>query len=45
VLLATIGMLTANVFVSDGHDPRLWVLLALGPALLAAALPPRRPAG
>ena len=45
VLLGAIGMLTANVFVSDGHDPRLWVLLALGPALLAAALPPRRPAG
>lgn len=42
-LLAAIGMLTACVFVSEGHDPRLWVLLAFGPALLAAAQQPRRP--
>jgi O-antigen ligase len=37
VLVATIAMLAAAVFVSAGVDKRLWILLALGPALLALA--------
>jgi O-antigen ligase len=40
VLVGTIGMLAASFFLSDGSDPRLWVLLALGPALLALASKP-----
>jgi O-antigen ligase len=36
-LVGTIGFLAASFFLSDGSDPRLWVLLALGPALLALA--------
>jgi O-antigen ligase len=41
VLLGAIGMLAADVFLSGGHDPRLWILLALGPALLAASRQPK----
>jgi len=41
VLLALVGMLTALVFISYGHDSRLWLLFALGPALLAISA--RRP--
>jgi O-antigen ligase len=37
VLVATIAMLAAGVFVSAGVDKRLWILLGLGPALLALA--------
>jgi O-antigen ligase len=37
VLVATVGMLAAAVFVSIGSSPVLWLLLALGPALLAYA--------
>jgi O-antigen ligase len=37
VLVATIGMLGAAVFLSAATDKRLWLLLALGPALLATA--------
>lgn len=33
VLIATIGMLAAMFFISNPYDPRLWVLLALGPVL------------
>ena len=33
VLIATIGMLSAMFFISNGTDFRLWVLLALGPVL------------
>ncbi len=36
-MMGTIGMLTAIVFFSDGDDWRLWILLGLGPALLALA--------
>jgi O-antigen ligase len=35
--VATIGMLTASTFISNATDKRLWIVLALGPALLAAA--------
>jgi O-antigen ligase len=35
--VAMIGFLTASLFVSDGTDKRLWIILALGPALLGAA--------
>jgi hypothetical protein len=37
VLVAGVGMLVSGVFISAGVDRRLWALLALGPALLAAA--------
>jgi O-antigen ligase len=37
VLVGMIGMLAASTFISDGNDQRLWLLLALGPALLAVA--------
>jgi O-antigen ligase len=37
VLVGAIGMLVAVVFVTDGDDLRLWILLGLGPALLAIA--------
>ena len=37
VLMGTIGMLVALFFISDGDDLRLWVLLAMGPALLTLA--------
>jgi O-antigen ligase len=37
ILLAEIGMLSAQFFISDGEDLRLWILLGLGPALLSLA--------
>jgi O-antigen ligase len=37
VLLAQLSMLVAGVFISYATDERLWLLLALGPALLAVA--------
>ncbi|HEX6420798.1 MAG TPA: O-antigen ligase family protein [Acidimicrobiales bacterium] len=37
VVLATWSMLVSGLFVSHAVDRRLWVLLAMGPALLAAA--------
>jgi O-antigen ligase len=37
VFVAAVGVLVAAVFVSLGSDPVLWLLLALGPALLAVA--------
>lgn len=36
VLLAMVSMLVSGVFISHAVDRRLWVLLALGPALLVA---------
>jgi oligosaccharide repeat unit polymerase len=36
-MLGGLGMLTAIFFFSDGDDWRLWILLGLGPALLALA--------
>ena len=47
VLVATIGLLASSFFISNGVDKRLWVLFALGPALLAVALRQERepPAG
>jgi O-antigen ligase len=41
VLLAQFAMLVAGLFISYSTDERLWVLLALGPALLAVATRPR----
>lgn len=38
VLVGTIGFLAAAVFISSGVDKRLWLLLALGPALYALSL-------
>ncbi|HMJ96714.1 MAG TPA: O-antigen ligase family protein [Thermoleophilaceae bacterium] len=37
VLVASIGMACTSVFISNGGDKRLWILLALGPALAVAA--------
>lgn len=37
VAVATIGMMVAAFFISDGVDKRLWILFALGPATLAIA--------
>lgn len=37
VLMGAVGMLTAEFFISDGDDWRLWILLGMGPALLAIA--------
>jgi len=34
-VMGTIGMLAAIFFISDGFDWRLWILMALGPALLS----------
>jgi O-antigen ligase len=36
-LMATIAMLAAQFFISDGDDWRLWILLAFGPVLLSLA--------
>lgn len=36
-LMGSIGFLTAIFFITDGWDFRLWILLGLGPALLALA--------
>jgi O-antigen ligase len=35
--VAIIGTLTASFFISNATDKRLWIVLALGPALLIAA--------
>ncbi|MEN3285462.1 MAG: hypothetical protein V7607_6602 [Solirubrobacteraceae bacterium] len=37
VIIASIGFLTASLFISNSTDKRLWIILALGPALLGAA--------
>jgi O-antigen ligase len=37
VLVATVGMACTSVFISNGADKRLWILIALGPALSVAA--------
>jgi O-antigen ligase len=43
--VAMIGMLAASFFISNSTDKRLWIVLALGPALLLAARPqPHAPA-
>ncbi len=43
ILVAQISALSASIFLSNGSDTRLWVLLALGPALATVAAG-RRPA-
>jgi len=35
--VATVAFLAGATFVSTGYDERLWILLALGPAMLAMA--------
>lgn len=37
VVVASVGLLVASFFISNGVDKRLWVLFGLGPALLAIA--------
>ena len=44
VVVAQAGMLAALFFLSIGNDFRLWLLLGLGPALLAAVRAATRPA-
>ncbi|MFI4977955.1 MAG: O-antigen ligase family protein [Solirubrobacterales bacterium] len=36
-LLALVGMLAADFFISQTYDKLLWIMLALGPAMLALA--------
>jgi O-antigen ligase len=36
-VVAMIGFLTASLFISNSTDKRLWIILALGPALLGVA--------
>lgn len=43
--VAMIGLLAASFFISNSTDKRLWIVLALGPALLAAAGPALRAPG
>ena len=38
VLVAAVGVLVAAFFVSLGSHPVLWLLLALGPAVLTVAV-------
>ena len=45
VVVAQAGFLAAMFFLSIGNDFRLWLLLGLGPALLAAVQTSTRPAG
>ena len=45
VLMGVVGMSVALFFISDGDDVRLWVLLAMGPALATFAARAARPAG
>jgi O-antigen ligase len=37
VLIGTIGILAANFFITNGNNFELWILLALGPVMLAIA--------
>ena len=37
VLMAELAMLSAQFFISDGEDWRLWILLSLGPVMLSLA--------
>ncbi len=37
VVVATVAMMVAAIFISAGVDQRLWVLLGLGPATLYLA--------
>ena len=37
VIVASIGLMAASFFISNGVDKRLWVLFGLGPALFALA--------
>ena len=43
ILVAQIGALSASIFLSNGYDQVLWILLALGPALTMVATNPRVP--
>ena len=45
VLMGVVGMSVALFFISDGDDVRLWVLLAMGPALATFASRAARQAG
>jgi hypothetical protein len=37
VIVAIVAILAASLFLSIGHDKRLWVLLAIAPGMLIAA--------
>jgi O-antigen ligase len=45
VLMGIVGMSVALFFISDGDDVRLWVLLAMGPALATFAARATRQSG
>jgi O-antigen ligase len=42
--VAMVGMLAASFFISNLTDRRMWILLALGPILLALASRPQQTA-
>jgi O-antigen ligase len=44
VFVGMVGMLTASFFISNANDRRLWILLAMGPIMLALAQRPERAA-
>lgn len=43
LLVATVGMLVADFFISDTYSKQLWLLLALGPAMVRTASAAPRP--
>jgi O-antigen ligase len=44
-LVAIIAFAAASFFISDGNDPRFWLLLALGPIMLGVAVRLPAPTG
>ncbi|MEA2449103.1 MAG: hypothetical protein QOG63_1035 [Thermoleophilaceae bacterium] len=44
VFVGMVGMLSASFFISNANDRRLWILLALGPIMLALSQRPARAA-
>jgi O-antigen ligase len=38
VVVAVIGGMAVSIFITNGYDPRQWILLALGPALMSVAV-------
>jgi O-antigen ligase len=38
LVVAVVGAMSVSFFITNGFDPRTWILLALGPALMSVAL-------
>ena len=45
IFVAMAGTLTASIFITNGWDRRLWILLAMGPLMLAVASRPSSASG